>query len=84
MKTEKIRKFLLKNIKIVISFVIGAVISGGAVYAATILFASNQVSYNSTNVQDALDNLYIKAYTWIDPSYIDFGTIRVNSRRTIF
>lgn len=53
--------------KLLIGIVIGTIISGGSVYAATILFASNQVSYNnsssglsSTNVQAALDELNTK------------------------
>ena len=76
---KKIKKFLVGNIKTVVAFVLGLIISGTGVYAATILFASNQVGYDntssgltSTNVQDALDELYTKANTWIDPSSLDF------------
>lgn len=66
------------------------VLSITTVYAATILFASNQVSYDnttsglsSTNVQGALDELYTRANTWIDPSYIDFGTLATNTAKTV-
>lgn len=84
---KKVKKFLLGNIKTVVAFAIGVIISGTSVYAATILFASNQVSYNnansgatSTNVQDALDELYTKANTWINPT--TFG-ISMNTSKTI-
>ena len=90
---EKIGKFIKSNIKLVIGIIIGSVISGTTVYAATILFASNQVSYdnttsgmNATNVQDALDELYTKANTWIDPSTIETdstGKIFASSRGII-
>ena len=83
---KKVKKFLLGNIKTVVAFILGGLIIGGSVYAATILFQSNIVGYNNatsgmsaTNVQAALDELYTKANTWIDPSYIDFGTLKTNS-----
>ena len=67
---KKITKFLLGNIKTVVAFILGVIVSGTTVYAATILFASNEVSYDNTrsgmsvtNVQDALDELYTKANT---------------------
>ena len=65
----KIKSILKKHIKLVIGFVIGISITTG-VYGATILFDSDEVSYDnttsgleSTNVQDALDELKIKADT---------------------
>lgn len=64
---KKVKKFLLGNIKTVVSFILGIIISGVTVYAATII-ASNQVGYDNTssgmsatNVQDAIDELYTKA-----------------------
>ena len=64
---KKTKKFLLGNIKIVVAFILGAIISGTGVYAA-ILYASSDVGYDNTssgmtatNVQDALDELYTKA-----------------------
>lgn len=82
---KKIRKLLKNNIKVIIAFVVGVIISGGTVYAATIL-AANQVGYDnttsgitSTNVQGALDELYTRANTWIDPS-----TIQTNATGKIF
>lgn len=66
-RMKKTKKFLLGNIKIVVAFILGAIISGTGVYAA-ILYASSDVGYDNTssgmtatNVQDALDELYTKA-----------------------
>ena len=79
-RMKKVKKFLLGNIKTVVAFVLGLIISGTTVYAATILFNSNQVGYDNTssgisatNVQDALDELYTRANTWINPNN-NFGT----------
>lgn len=77
---KKIKKFLLGNIKTVIAFVLGTLISGVTVYAATVIAAS-QVGYtppsgsgiSSTNVQGAIDELYTRANTWINPNN-NFGT----------
>ena len=76
----KIKKFFLNNIKLFIGLLIGFFLAGGTAYAATILFNGNEVTYNnsnsgisSTNVQDAIDELYTRANTWIDPNN-NFGT----------
>ena len=75
---KKIKKILIGNIKIVVAFVLGVIISGLGVYAATV--ASSSVSYSNTSsgssattVKDALDELYTKATTWINPNN-NFGT----------
>ena len=59
-------KILKKNYKLLIGFMIGMVLTGTTVYAATVL-SSNQISYDnttsklsSTNVKDALDELSTK------------------------
>ena len=84
---KKILNLIKKNI---FGVIIGGIIFGtiGA-YAATQL-ASSSVYYNNANsggssntVSGALDELYTKANTWIDPSYINFGTIATNSAKTI-
>lgn len=84
---KKVLKFIRNNI---IGFVIGGIIFGtiGA-YAATQL-ASSSVYYNNANsggssntVSGALDELYTKANTWINPTSIDIGTIATNSAKTI-
>ena len=78
---KKIKKLLKKNIKLIIGIIIGAVVSGGTVYAATVLAAS-QVSYtknSQSTVDGALDTLFTRANTWIDPS-----TIQTNSNGKMF
>ena len=54
------KKFILQNAKIITAFVIGLVISGAVVYAATLVNA-NQVAYSSGTVEEALNDLYSKA-----------------------
>lgn len=86
-RMKKMKKLLLGNIKTVVAFILGIIISGTTVYAATILFNANQVGYDNTssgmsatNVQEALDELYTKANTYINPS--DFG-IQRNTAKTV-
>ena len=70
---KKIVNKLKQNAKIITAFVLGAILTGGTVYAATVL-PSSQVGYNNstsglaaTDVQGALDELNTKASTWINP-----------------
>ncbi len=56
------------NSKLIIGLIIGALISGTSVYAATTIIKSKDVSYDKTtsggkydNVQDAIDELYEKS-----------------------
>ena len=67
---KKVKNILKNNFKLVLGMIIGIVLASTTVYAATILFASDSVSYSntnsgltSTNVQGALDELYTKANT---------------------
>ena len=69
---KKIVNKLKQNAKIITAFVLGAILTGGTVYAATVL-PSSQVGYDNsasglaaTDVQGALDELYTRANTWID------------------
>ena len=86
---KKLRKLLKTTIKIVLAFIIGGIVFGtiGA-YAATTLL-SQSVYYNnstsgatSTNVQGAIDELYTRSNTWINPNnmgtpqYYAFGTYK--------
>ena len=57
---KRVKRFIKGNIKLVVAFILGVIISGTGVYAA-ILYASSDVSYDNTssgmsatNVQDAL------------------------------
>ena len=82
---KKVKRFLIGNIKTVIAFVLGTLISGVTVYAATVIAAS-QVGYtppsgsgiSSTNVQGAIDELSTIANTWIDPT--PFG-LQINTKK---
>lgn len=62
------KKIIKDNIKFILGIILGIVLSGTTVYAATILFNADAVGFdnsgttlNSANVQDALDELYTKA-----------------------
>ena len=62
-----IQKFIKTNIKILLGIIIGVLISGSVVFAATIAIDAAQVTYNnsntsltSTNIKDVLDELYTK------------------------
>ena len=59
------KKGLNEKFKIVFAFFLGAFIFGGGVYAASVINSSD-VSYRSSNVQAALDELYEKAYNNCD------------------
>lgn len=65
---KKVSKIIKSNYKFVAGAIIGAALTGGTAYAATILLNSNQVGFDntgtslsSTDVQGALDELYQKA-----------------------
>ena len=63
---KRIIKHLKTNYKLLIGIIIGVVISGCGVYAATVIAASSvgysdNASLGATNVQDAIDKLNIKA-----------------------
>lgn len=65
---KKIKKFLSGKVKLIVAFVFGLVVTSTLVYATTILYSSDEVSYDnslsglvSTNVQGAIDELFTKA-----------------------
>lgn len=68
---KKIGNLLKNNIKLLVGIVIGGIIFGGGVYAATVISSSN-VGYTDTNsigattVQDAIDKLYTGITTYKD------------------
>ena len=71
-------KKLIKNKNLlfgIIGFVIGISITGAvaySVYANTVTYDNTQSGLQSTEVQGAIDELYTKANTWINPN--DMGT----------
>lgn len=59
------KNLIKNNLKMILSFLIGILVSGVGVYAANSIFAkdityTNAVNNNVTNVKDALDDLYKK------------------------
>lgn len=67
---------------------IGGILTGSGVYASTV--GANNVSYSNassglsaTTAQEAIDALYTKANTYIDPSYIDFSDLNTNSKSNV-
>ena len=46
------------NIKIVIAFILGAIISSGITAVVALNVSANDISYENGTVKDALDNLY--------------------------
>ena len=80
------KDFLRNNLKVIIAFIIGVLVSGVSVYAAGELFASN-ITYDnstsgltSTDVQSAINELNTKSNTWVNPT--TFG-ISMNRAKTI-
>ena len=86
-KLRKIKRklnFSLKyNIKVIVAFIIGIILSGTGVYAATIYFEGSNVGYDNTSsgfvdsngnpvedVQTALDELYKKVTTFKVGDYV--------------
>ena len=70
-KRGKMKKLIKKNYKFILGIVIGLIWSSGIAYAATILFDSDEVSYDNTtsglsatNVQSALDELYVESTSY--------------------
>ena len=65
---KKISKFIKKNYKFIIGFVLGLVVASTSVYAANTIYSKNVTYDNSnsgleaTNVQDALDETYTKCF----------------------
>ena len=72
-------KILLKNnIKVVVAFLVGAIVFGGVSYAVATGISSGDVTYtanNQTTVQGALNDLYTKAATYINPNNIQGQTL---------
>ena len=84
---SKVTKFM-KNRKFIfaIGFILGGLILGGTTYVIATSIASSNITYTSngqSTVQGALNDLYTKSNTWIDPSYIDFTTLATNTKKTI-
>ena len=80
---KKVKSLLKSNVKVLFAFILGVIVFN---VSSAIFFESDQVSYtknNQSTLKGALDELYMRLNTWIDPSNIDFGTITINSNKTI-
>ena len=71
----------MKNIKVVIAFILGLVISGVSVYALNIdarntYYDNTNSGSSATNMQDAIDDLYERSW---NASLIDCGTYSNNA-----
>ena len=72
---RKLKEIVKRNYKLIIGLVIGIVLPGTAVYAATII-SGNEVGYTDTNnlgvdnVQDAIDELYTMSKTHCPDGYV--------------
>ena len=65
------KKILKNNIKLIIGIIIGGIVFGGISYAVATGISSGDVTYtanNQTTVQGALNDLYSKAATNINPN----------------
>ena len=74
-------KMVTKNIKVIIAFVIGLIISGVSTYALTV--ASKDVTYNNTNVESAINDLYSKVSSGklnglVMPQYTNYSSSSTN------
>ena len=74
-----IMKKIIGNIKILFAFVLGVVIAGTGVYAATIIYNANVISFNTigtnltaTDLQGAIVELNNEVDTWVD--FMNMGT----------
>ena len=83
---KKLKKIFMNNLKLLIGIIIGTVVSGVIVYAAT-LVASSEVSYTlngQSTVKGALDDLYTKAQNSGDDSNsIDFTTLATSTNKRV-
>ena len=72
----------------IIGLILGVSITGVvaySVYANKVTYDNTQSGLQSTNVQGAIDELYTKTNTWINPSYIELDKIvSTNTTKKIF
>ena len=87
---KKIKNFINSKFKLCIGIIIGFIVSGGVAYAATIVLSSDEIGYDnstsgasSTNVKDALDELYNIAITPISADGIENLGFTTNRTKVI-
>ena len=85
---KKIKGLFKNNVKILLAFLVGILVSSGIVYAATVIGAS-EVSYTDNNnlgestVQGAIDDLYTKANSGISLAQLNDLGYYMNSGHTV-
>lgn len=87
---KKIKNFINTKFNFFIGIIIGFIISCGVVYAAAIVLSSDEIEYDSatsgsssTNVKDALDELYNIAITPISADGIENLGFTTNRTKVI-
>ena len=55
------KKILTNNLSIILTFILSIVLGGVVAYAGVVSVNGTDVTYNSTNVESAIDDLYTKA-----------------------
>lgn len=88
---NKIKNLIKKKYKVIISFFLGMFVAGTTVFAATHYFAATDTTYtnsnstlSSTNVNDALDELYNKTKMMVNTGYIStFSNLKFSSNKKI-
>lgn len=88
---NKIKNLIKKKYKVIISFFLGMFVAGTTVFAGTKYFSATETTYantsstlSSTNVNDALDELYEKTKTMVNTGYIStFSNLKFSSNKKI-
>ncbi|MBQ1496274.1 MAG: hypothetical protein IIZ40_02845 [Bacilli bacterium] len=88
---NKIKNLIKKKYKVIISFFLGMFVAGTTVFAATYYFKATDTTYtnsnstlSSTNVNDALDELYNKTKAMVNTGYISiFSNLKFSSNKKI-
>ena len=83
---KKVIDWIFKNM---FGFILGAIIFTVVGVVAAISISSAQVTYtgnSQSTVEGALNDLYIKANTWVNPSdvYFDLATAKSNTAKNVF
>ena len=80
---RKVINWIFKNM---FGFILGAIIFTVVGVIAATSFSSSQVTYtgnSQSTVEGALNNLYTRANTWIEPDFIDFATLTSPTTKTM-
>lgn len=80
------KKVLLENIKIIVAFILGIIVSGTTVYAVTALW-DYQVNYDNSlsglEATQVVDALHLLDMYRVDSDGLDLSTLETNNSKTI-